>query len=119
MIRGIVVTTDGRWRIREFAAPLHQTLGKAVGGYIEHVRPRGLPDPLCMIVNEEGLLLDLPVNPVGCVLYGTEEHGHPIVGDLVILAEGWTEEGPDLASLTEKQTAALTRWLDRLGVRHG
>lgn len=42
-----------------------------------------------MIVNEEGLLKDLPLNRAGSLLYGTQFHGSPIVGDIVIMAEKW------------------------------
>ena len=62
-------------------------------GYIEVVHPKGLPDPYCMIVNEEGLLQNLPWNLFGSFLYGTIYHGNPIVGDIVILKEGFTTPG--------------------------
>lgn len=71
----------------------YETIGKAVGGYIEVVHPKGLPDPYCMIVNEEGLLQNLPWNLFGSFLYGTIYHGNPIVGDIVILKEGFTTPG--------------------------
>ena len=64
-MKGIVVTTDLEIRIEEFSDPLYKTVGSAVGGYIEHVKPARLRHPYCMIVNEEGRLLDLPLNYVG------------------------------------------------------
>ena len=63
---------------------------KAVGGYIECVHPRGLSYPFCMVVNEEGLLMDLPINFAGCFLYQAPS---PIVGDILILKEGQNEFG--------------------------
>jgi hypothetical protein len=58
-----------------------------VGGLIELVYPRngtptmmGIPDDAQYIVNEEGLLKGLKVNPIG-----SEIVGQPIVGNLVIL----------------------------------
>ena len=38
---------------------------------------------LIMIVDESGRLKNLPENMLGCVLYGTYNHGNPIVGDLI------------------------------------
>lgn len=80
-MKGIVVTTDLEIRIEEFSDPLYKTVGSAVGGYIEHVKPARLRHPYCMIVNEEGRLLDLPLNYVGSYFYGTDQHGEPIVGN--------------------------------------
>ena len=66
-----------------------------VGGYIEIVRPAYLRRPYVMIVNEEGLLKGLPINNTGSLLYGA-----PIVGDVLILKEGFNDDGePDLLSL--------------------
>ena len=61
----------------------------AIGGHFETVRTKrmyayfGGPD-IVMLVDEEGLLKGLPVNIFGSVMYGTAEHGHPIVGDLIL-----------------------------------
>ena len=87
-MKGIVVTTDLEIRIEEFSDPLYKTVGSAVGGYIEHVKPARLRHPYCMIVNEEGRLLDLPLNYVGSYFYGTDQHGEPIVGNIVIMKDG-------------------------------
>lgn len=66
-----------------------------VGGYIEIVRPAHLRRPYVMIVNEDGINLGLPINNTGSLLYGG-----PIVGDVLILQEGFNEDGePDLLSL--------------------
>lgn len=61
-MKGIVITTDNKVEVQTFGEPLYQTIGKAVGGYIEVVHPKGLPEPFIMIVNEEGLLQQLPPN---------------------------------------------------------
>lgn len=51
---------------------------------------------LIMIVDESGLLKDLPLNMLGCVLYGTNEHESPIVGDLIFARiQGEDLVGPD------------------------
>jgi len=77
-------------------------LQKMVGGFIEIVRPRYLRQPYVMVVNEEGLLYDMPVNNTGSLLYAGIT---PIVGDVVIMKEGYNDEGePDLLWM-EKQEA--------------
>ena len=92
-MKGLVITTENKMQVREFNEPAYETIGKAVGGWIEVVHPKGLPGPFCMVVNEEGLLHGLPLNLFGCILYDTVRHGNPIVGDIVILKEGFTTPG--------------------------
>ena len=53
-----------------------------------------------MIVNEDGLNLGLPVNTIGSLLYGTQEHGHPIVGNAVVMKEGKRLGEPDIVGIT-------------------
>lgn len=98
-MKGIVFTTDEKMFVKEFTQPLYKSVGEIVDGWIEVVHPRGLEDPFCFICNEEGLLKGLPLNPIGCVWYRTFEHGHPIVGNIVVMKEGITEEGPDIVGL--------------------
>ena len=51
-MKGIVITPENEISVKDFGEPLYQTIGEAVGGYIEHVNPRLLDAPFCMIVNE-------------------------------------------------------------------
>lgn len=62
-----------------------------VDGYIEVVYAKGLRRyAAAMVVNEEGILKDLPCNPVASVLYG-----YYIAGDVVIVGV----EGPDFTDV--------------------
>lgn len=92
-MKGLVINTENKMKVVDFDEPVYKTIGKAVGGWIEVVHSKGLPAPLCMVVNEEGLLRGLPLNLFGCILYGTAQHGNPIVGDIVLLKEGFTTPG--------------------------
>lgn len=101
-MKGIVITTKYEMRVQEFSEPACESIGEAVGGWIEVVRPVRLRRPYCMIVNEEGRLLNLPTNAFGSFLYGTDKHGSPIVGDIVLLKDGINSDGElDLLGLTE------------------
>lgn len=106
-MKGIVVTTDLEIRIEEFSDPLYKTVGSAVGGYIEHVKPARLRHPYCMIVNEEGRLLDLPLNYVGSYFYGTDQHGEPIVGNIVIMKDGHRGGEPDIVGLSDVEAEQI------------
>ena len=111
-MKGIVLTTDEKMFVKDFAAPLHESLGEAVGGYIEVVHPRGLDRPYCFVCNEEGILMDLTMNIIGSLWYGTLEHGHPIVGNIVVLKEGMTDDGPDIVGLEEDDIRKIKKIVD-------
>lgn len=106
-MKGIVVTTDLEIRIEEFSDPLYKTVGSAVGGYIEHVKPARLRHPYCMIVNEEGRLLDLPLNYAGSYFYGTDQHGEPIVGNIVIMKDGYRGGESDIVGLSDVEAEQI------------
>lgn len=92
-MKGIVITTTNEVRVQEFSKPTYKSLEDAVGGYFEVVRPVRLKRPYCMVVNEEGMILGLPINSFGSFLYGTDYHGNPILGDIVLLKEGIDSDG--------------------------
>ena len=101
--KAVVVPPQGAPAIVDYDGK-SETLRMLVGGLIEHVNPRGLKRPYCMIVNESGLLIGLPFNSFGSYLYGSHVHGAPIVGPVVILKEGITDDGEyDLFGLTEDE----------------
>ena len=102
-MKGVVFTTDGKMFVKEFTQPLYKSVGDVVEGWIEVVHPRGLEDPFCFICNEEGLLRDLPLNAMGSLWYGTLQHGCPIAGNIVVMKEGITEEGPDIVGLMPEE----------------
>lgn len=92
-MKGIVITTKNEMRVQEFSEPTYKSIGDVVGGRIEVVCPVRLKRPYCMIVNEEGVLLNLPINSFGSFLYGMDYHGNPILGDIVLLKEGIDSDG--------------------------
>lgn len=107
-MKGIVITTKCEMRVQEFSGPVYKSIGEAVGGWIEIVHPVRLGRPYCMVVNEEGLLRNLPMNVLGSFLYRTDIHGSPIAGDIVLLREGITSDGEyDLLGLTEQDIEYL------------
>lgn len=106
-MKGIVITPENLMHVEDFSAPLYKSVGKAVGGWIEVVHPKGLPSPYCMVVNEEGLLLSLPLNLIGSILYETTKHGCPIVGTIVLLKDGIIDGEPDIVGLDDEDIGTL------------
>lgn len=112
-MKGLIIYTgrplDQSAKVRDFGEPLYKTVGAAVGGHIEIVHPVGLPYPLLMIVNEEGLLRGLDFNPIASVLYGMLDHGQPIVGNAVIMKEGYVDGEPDVVGLDPEDVRAISK----------
>lgn len=98
-MKGIVITTENEISIKDFGEDYLSEVKEVIGGWPEHCHPRLLPEPLCMFVDDEGLRKDLPINVVGCFLYETLAHGHPIVGTIVILKD----EGPNIVGLSDEE----------------
>lgn len=114
-MKGIVVTPDMEISVQDFPEPLYKTVGAVVGGWIEHVLPVNLDPPYCLICNEEGLLKGLPANPIGSWLYGTQEHGQPVVGTVVIMKDADIGDGEmDIVGLTDDEVDELAVTLSKL-----
>lgn len=113
-MKGLAISTDNKAQFKDFGDPIYKSAGAEVGGLIEIVHPKYLPEEFCMVVNEEGLLQKLPLNLLGSVLYGTLEHGHPIVGNIVIFREGFINEEYDFVDMTESDQCVLESLVDSI-----
>jgi hypothetical protein len=117
-LKAIVVTTDNKMEVKEFCSPLYKSCREVIDGYIEIVRPKGLPRPYCMVVDDERMLKDLPLNFVGSTFYETAKHGVPIVGNIIILKDGFTSDGPDLVGLESEDIEIISNAVNKiLGIR--
>lgn len=56
-------------------------------------------EPVVMIVDESGLVKNREVNAVGSFLYGIQNHGTPIVGDIIF----GLQNGPDILPLADAE----------------
>lgn len=114
-MKALVFTTRNTAYIRDFKEPMSQTAEEVVGDWVELVRPVGLPGYL-MLVNENGLLKNLAPNVAGSLFYGTQFHGSPIVGDIVIAKDN-RQKVP--RELTEKQIEFVFSEAQRLARQFG
>ena len=88
-------------------------IAKKIGcEWIEVVRHMRLPEGIVMVVDEEGLLKDNIMNPVGCWFYETDKHGDPIVGNIMILKEVEGPEGLEFDGLTDDEVNMV---FDKIG----
>lgn len=112
-MKGIVITTENKMTVHDFPdVSIYKATSNVIGGF-EIVHPRNLPRPFCMIVDDNGLLKELPLNLTGSYLYGMHEHGAPIVGDIVLLKDVMTSDGPDVGWLTDEDVKTLTAFIEK------
>lgn len=103
--QAVVIKVDGSAQLvpcdADKSLPLKK-LQELVGGYIEVVRASRIA-PLVMIVNEEGKLLNLPLNK-NATAWQSAIHGfQQIVGDVVVMCQ----QGEDLVGLNPKLAKQL------------
>ena len=115
-MKGLAINTENQMQFKEFGEPLLDSLQKEVGGYTEVVHPKYLPEGLCMVVDDEGRLKGSAINNIASVLYGTPEHGQPIVGNAVILREGFVAGELDFMSLDDGDEVGLMLLFSALGI---
>lgn len=87
-MKTVKVTTDNKVSVIDVNFDDFRSIQKAIGGHFETVHTQLMADyfkdpSVIMLVDEEGLVKELPMNAVGSALYGTSQHGCPIVGDLI------------------------------------
>ena len=87
--------------------------GKQIGtDIIQTVYANGLKMPYLILCDEEGLFREKPtINILGSWLYGTQDHGEPIVGDIMIVKETVRDGEPDFGGMSEGEADVLAEWL--------
>ena len=88
-MKGLVFDTENQMQFKDFGEPLLDNLQKEVGGCIDNI---------------------------ASILYGTPEHGQPIVGTAVILREGFVAGELDFMSLDDGDEVGLMLLFSALGI---
>lgn len=73
-MKTVKVTTDNKVSIIDVDFDDFRSIQKAIGGHFETVHTQLMADyfkdpSVIMLVDEEGRIKELPINPVGCTLY--------------------------------------------------
>lgn len=86
-MKTLKITTDNKISIIDVDVDDHKALRQAIGGYVEAVHTGAMHEyfkaPVLMLVDEEGLIKNLPANAVASHFYGCQNHGHIIAGDAI------------------------------------
>lgn len=88
-MKTVKVTTNNTVSVIDIDFDNFREIQKTIGGHFETVHTLQMEkyfgDPsIIMLVDEEGLLKSFPMNFFGSLMYGLLDHGHPIVGDLIL-----------------------------------
>lgn len=118
----IKISTDLELSVHEFPSGTHeeqnQFLRELIGNgcdTYEHVmpdrlytelhmfdRPSKIPGQcVSMLIDEEGRLKESVPNLIGSYLYRTEQHGCPIMGNVLFVGEEWSGDGIDFCGIED------------------
>ena len=78
-MRVLVVEPERRPKVREIDDSL-KAMQEIVGGYIQPIYP--FDDPIALVCNDEGRLMNLPANPLTAFLRQKEAAGSTVLYDL-------------------------------------
>lgn len=101
MAKTIKITTSNEISIINVDFGSYKAVQRAIGGMIETVKTQRLFDyfgkPVMMLVDEEGMIKQLPFNRTGSRFYG-----YPIAGDFILAVPTYEDmKAPDEANLVE------------------
>ena len=97
-MHGILIPVEGDVRPVEFADGWDSIRTMIGADLLERVSV-GLPNGHTLRVDEEGRLRNLPINPRASLLYPGITRGVCLHGDVVVVAEGMTDDGPDVVDM--------------------
>jgi len=131
----IKISTDLELSVHEFPDGTHeeqnQFLRELIGNdccIYEHVmpdrlytelhmfdRPSKIPGQcVSMLIDEEGRLKENVPNLIGSYLYRTEQHGCPIMGNILFVGEEWDGDGIDFCGIEDSVFELLELELNNL-----
>lgn len=122
-MKGLKLYTDGRIEEYELSKEreTYIALQKAIDcSCIDIVHAVNLGDPYCLVVDDEGLLVEHPMaNIVASYLYGILDHGQPLCGDVIIMKDKHTPDGIETVGLDEEDFKKLHEFFCRADTYNG
>lgn len=95
-MQGIKITSDNIISVVDIDTSDYHAIIECIGCDIFEVVGTELlnsyfNEKVVMVMDEEALLKDLPVNQFGSFFYGSIVHGHPICGDIILFIRDFSE----------------------------
>ena len=131
----IKISTDLELTVHEFPsggyAEENRFLRELIGNHCdiyEHVMPGRLYSELHMknhptkvlgqcvsvLIDEEGLLKENEPNLIGSYLYESDRHGHPVMGNILLVGEEWGGDGIDFCGIEDSVFENLKPQLEHM-----
>ena len=113
-MKAIRITTDDRISLVDIRNT-YGDMSDALGGVtIEFVRPAFAAPGTVLAVDESGIPKGLAPNRCASLMYGTQYHGSPIVGDVLVLRTGTDSYGaPDYVPYPDAEAEKVKQTLTR------
>lgn len=68
-----------------------------------------------LVVDDEGLFKEeVTVNPIGSLLYGLLDHGQPLVGNVLVCKDIYTDDGIESGGFTDEEILELQLVINKL-----
>lgn len=104
MVKAVKITTEDKISIVELPSWRYEDQAKEIGAkYTETVKTQIMRDMfqkmICMIVDESGAVNDRDVNAAASILYGVQNHGYAIHGDILF----GLQCGPDILPVEDPE----------------
>ena len=132
-MKGLLIRADGIAEAVDF--PVEDKLNwyyeKLGCDYIDIVHPYGIDEiaetynlksllgKFCIICDDEALLKAEPkVNVIASLLYGVDDHGQPLCGDVLIAKDEETEDGIECVGLDDAEMMLLQVCINSLIEKH-
>ena len=75
---------------------------------LEELGIKGSVGEFCLVIDDEGLMKDIPVfNPIASLLYGIEKHCQPLYGKVLVCQNRDTPDGIETVGLNDYDIAVL------------
>lgn len=111
-MKGLVITPEGKITIEEFTGSLYKALSARVGKILGIIRPHQNLRKDRVMITTFSKLEDLPENPLASYIAGRTER--PIIGTVVIMKEGPTDDGIDFVDFDDEELSRLELYLTEL-----
>lgn len=106
-MNAIKITSDNKVSIIKINKP-YEDYKKNINGWPEYIKPRFASPGTVLVVDDNGLMKNLPVNKAGSLMYGTLIHNNPIVGDILVIKFGFNGNGePDCFALNDEEAQSV------------
>lgn len=130
MSKIIKVSTDLEVTVHDFPQGNMREQNRALYELIEHVMPVRLYSELghsnhvkrsnskcvSMLIDEEGLLKDNEANLIGSYLYGVDQHGQRIVGNVLFVTDVYEGDGISFTGIEPETFEKLHEQLKNMAV---